>query len=35
MNQLDKYFCTFVDCGFSTNDKQKFKEHVGKHLKND
>ncbi len=31
----DKYYCSFKDCGFSTENKEEFKKHVGDHLKND
>lgn len=31
---LDKYYCTFEGCGFSSNDEEEFKKHVVvEHLK--
>ena len=35
MTPLDKYYCSFEECGFSTDDKEEFKKHIGEHLKND
>lgn len=31
----DKYYCSFEGCGYSSEDKEEFKKHVGEHLKND